>query len=133
MRGAGLSLALLLVLVSCGSSGETVTPEATGAGDAVRAQAAVLGLCEIRDASELETAEAVFHDRSHDALHAIAAAVEEVDRGAAADLLAAKQRVEADLAARELPATFASDVEDLLAATRAALAALGVPVPLCPA
>ena len=57
----------------------------------------------------------------------------DVDRAAAADLLRAKQRVEAGLAAGALSDGFAADVETLLEATRDALSDLGVSSPACPA
>jgi hypothetical protein len=63
----------------------------------------------------------------------IAAATEVRDREATAGLLEAKQRVEADLAETELPQDFAADVEALIEATRAALGAIGLEAPACPA
>jgi hypothetical protein len=63
----------------------------------------------------------------------IAAAVEEVDRAVAAELLEAKQAVEADLTEPVLPAGFPDHVGSLLDATRAALDTLGLDAPDCPA
>lgn len=120
---------VLIAMLATACSGE---PAPEGPADPSPAERAILGLCEIRDASDLRTAETVFHDRSHETLHQLAADVEEVDRSAAADLLTAKQRIEADLAGDELPDGFVADVEDLLAATRAALDVLEVPAPPCP-
>jgi len=61
------------------------------------------------------------------------AATEVRDRGAAADLLEAKQRVEADLAGADLPPEFADHVGALLDATGAALDTIGLDAPDCPA
>jgi hypothetical protein len=90
-------------------------------------------LCAIEEATDESEAEATFLDRSHETLHVIAAATELRDRAAAADLLEAKQRVEVDLAGAELPSGFGSDVRALLEATRAALEAIGLDAPACPA
>jgi hypothetical protein len=90
------------------------------------ADSAVLGLCELVGTTDRTSANATFQDRSHQTLHVIAAATEGVDRAVAGALLQAKQVVEADLEAPELPPGFAGDVGALLDATRAALAAIGV-------
>ena len=86
-----------------------------------------------RGSGGLDAASTIFFGTSHDGLHAIAAAAQEVDRGAAGSLLEAKQRVEADLSGTELPAGFGADVESLVAATGAALAAVGLEAAACPA
>jgi hypothetical protein len=92
---------------------------------------AVAGLCDAAGASELEVAAATFADRAHQTLHVVAAAVQEVDRAAAAALQQTKQRVEADLAEPALPPGFAADVDALLVALRAALEAIGLEAPSC--
>jgi hypothetical protein len=97
------------------------------------AEEAVSGLCDLRTATDGVEAEATFLDRSHETLHVIAAATVVRDRSAAADLLEAKQKVEADLAFAELPPDFATDVGTLIEATRAALEGVGLEVPACPA
>lgn len=128
-------MVLAALFSACGGEGGVTVPSATGPVDAEAAGRAVLALCEIATdhTDDLKTAGAVFQDRSHETLHAIAAAVEEVDRVAAADLLTAKQRVEADLASDELPVGFAGDVDALVSATARALEAIGMSVPPCPA
>lgn len=132
-------LVLALVPAACGSGGnggnEDRSPPPSGALGPVtpaRAAEAVLGLCELVAETGLAPAEATFLDRSHATLHVIAAATEERDRGAAAGLLEAKQRVEADLAGEELPPGFPDDVRGLIGATRAALEAIGLDAPECP-
>lgn len=131
-------LALALVVAACGSDGggnedPSVAPSgALGPVTAEAATAAVRGLCDLESATVRAEAEATFLDRSHETLHVIAAAAEVRDRGAAADLLEAKQRVEADLLGADLPPEFAADVGALIDATRAALDAIGLDAPACP-
>jgi hypothetical protein len=92
---------------------------------------AIAALCELRGATDRDTANALFFDRAHSTLHVLAAATEPVDRVPAAGLLEAKQVVEADLQADTLPESFAGDVADLLEATRGALEAVDLPAPGC--
>lgn len=132
-------LAFALLVAACGSEGEgndDPSPLPSGALGPVTPEAAdeaVRGLCDLRTATDRAEAEATFLDRSHETLHVIAAATEERDRNAAADLLEAKQRVEADLAGADLPSDFAADVGALIEATRAALEAIEPDAPACPA
>jgi hypothetical protein len=132
-------LAVALVVAACGSDGganqdPSVAPSgALGLVTAEAAATSVRGLCDLRTETDRAEAEATFLDRSHETLHVIAAATEERDRNAAADLLEAKQRVEADLAGADLPPDFAADVGALIEATRAALEAIGLNAPTCPA
>lgn len=138
LRRASASTLLVLALLAaaCRSDGGDAAPLPSGALGPVTPQAAhesVLGLCEIVDAADRAEAEATFLDRSHATLHVIAAATEVRDRAAAADLLEAKQRVEADLAGDGLPSGFGADVESLIESTRAALDAIGLDAPACPA
>jgi hypothetical protein len=134
-----MQLAFALVVAACGSDGggnEVPSGAPSGSLGPVTVQAAaeaVRGLCDLASTTDLVEAEAIFLDRSHETLHVIAAATEERDRNAAADLLEAKQRVEADLAETDLPPDFAADVGALIEATRAALEAIGLDGPSCPA
>jgi hypothetical protein len=127
----------LLLVLALGANGCDRSPEGTapsgslGPVTAEAADGAVAGLCELPAATDLASANATFQDRSHQTLHVIAAAAEVVDRPAAAALLAAKQRVEADLAEAALPDGFGDDVEALIVATRAALEAIGLDAPAC--
>jgi hypothetical protein len=134
------SILLLLALLASacsgyGNSGEPSPPPSGSLGTVTQGPAdeAILGLCEIAGAGDRDAASATFQDRSHQTLHVIAAATEVVDRAAAAELLAAKQQVEADLAPDSLPNGFGGHVEGLLEATRAALGAIGLAAPACPA
>jgi hypothetical protein len=132
-------LAFALFAAACGSdgggSGDPSAPPSGALGPVTSEAAAeaVRGLCALEPATDRVEAEATFLDRSHATLHVIAAATEVPDRGAAADLLEAKQLVEADLAGDDLPPGFAADVRALIDATDAALAAIGLDAPACPA
>ena len=137
-RAGALPLLLVAILTAaCGGSGGDdgePSPLPSGSLGPVTQDAAdeaLLGLCEIVRATDRDTAAATFFDRSHQTLHVIAAATEVADRGAAADLLEAKQVIEADLVEPVLPTGFAGDVEALLAATRGALEAIGLDAPAC--
>jgi hypothetical protein len=129
-----IALALSGVIAACGGDGEGTVPRVTGPVDPQAADRAVLALCRIaaEHADDREAADALFLDQAHELLHAIAAAAEQADRAVAADLLTAKQRVEADLSADELPTGFAEHVRALVSATGAALEAIGLTAPACP-
>jgi hypothetical protein len=127
--------AVAVVAAACGDRGDAgeatpspsfgvVTPDA--------ATAAVLGLCDLTNATDVVDARATFLDRSHATLHAIAAAADARDRASAAALFEAKQRVEAALARPELPPRFRRDVGTLIGTTRDALDAIGLDAPACP-
>ncbi len=135
---AGLLIVAATLTAACGGSGGDVEPSPLPSGSlgpvtGDAADEAILGLCEIVDSTDRDSALSTFLDRSHQTLHVIAAATEVVDRGAAADLLETKQVVESDLTKPVLPGGFAGDVEALLGATRGALDAIGLDAPSCPA
>jgi hypothetical protein len=135
---ASTLLVLALVAAACASdgdaNGEPSAPPSGALGPVTSEAAAeaVRGLCALEPATDRVEAEATFLDRSHATLHVIAAATEAHDRGAAADLLEAKQRVEADLAGDDLPPGFAADVRALIDATGTALREIGLDAPACP-
>ena len=132
---------LLLAGTACTDDGDPSPPDTTGptivvAGDPVpvaRLTDAVENLCTARaDAPHrLRAAEARFFDRSHETLHLIARALEDVDRPLAARLLEAKQKVEADFSGLASGDRVADDLGRLIGATRAALDRLAVPIPPC--
>ncbi len=132
------------MLVACGGSGggePSPSPSAPlpsgelGVVTPIGASAAVLGLCAARAAvsSSAMRANALFEDRAHEELHVIAAATQAEDTQTAARLLEAMQTVEADFADHAPTSTTGTDVDALLAATRTALATIGLPAPTCPA
>jgi hypothetical protein len=91
------------------------------------ASAAALGLCDVRaQAGDAGAAGATFDDRVHETIHAIAAAVQEVDPEVAAHLLETKERVESDLADGAAERDLGADVDRLIEATAAATEALGL-------
>jgi len=101
-----------------------------------RAGGLVLGLCAVEralEAGDVDGAEVTFEDEVHEPLHELADDTEGVDRGAAADVLEAKQRVEAVFAGPAPATELARDVATLLHATRVALQALGLEAPACSA
>jgi hypothetical protein len=126
------SLAVAIVAAACsGSSDPGPTTAPTGPVASTDADRAVSALCELAGETDPAAANALFQDRAHQTLHAVAAEAERVDRAASAALLETKQRVEADLAEPDLPPGFADDVETLLVALRAALETIGLPAPEC--
>jgi hypothetical protein len=133
-RPLALIVALALLLAACANDGDDEGGSPSGSLGPVAQEAAdeaILGLCTVIDAVDARSANAEFQNRSHQTLHEIAAAAEVVDRDAAATLLEAKQRVEADLSRARLPENFAGDVETLLEATHGALEAIGLEVAPC--
>ena len=132
---------LLAPLAACSGGGDASPPGTTGptivvAGDPVplaRLTDALAHLCTARvEAPERpQAAEARFFDRSHEALHVVARALEGVDRPMAARLLEAKQKVEADFSGLASGDRVADDLGRLVDATRAALDRLAVPAPPC--
>lgn len=92
--------------------------------------ATVEGLCRAaRAARDGDAAQArrAFLDTAHDPLHRLADRTAEQDRTAAARLLEAKERVEADLEGSQ--PSLEQDLERLVDATRVAIRAGGEPVP----
>lgn len=87
---------------------------------------AAAGLCQARKvaATDPVAARAAFFDRSHEALHIVARVLEPVDRPLAAQLLEAKQKVEAELDAG--PPSLAGDLGRLSDVYRAGLGRLAI-------
>ena len=132
---AALAAALLaaaggISACSGGSSGARTVDLGDGRIPEARLVAAAEGLCRAADqAADQEAARLTFFGQSHDLLHTIARALEDVDRKAASEVLVGKQAVESDFAAGS-PA-LGADLVALAAATRAGLARLDVSVPPC--
>lgn len=96
---------------------------------------AVAGICDARAAAEagnVEDAETIFVNRAHQALHVIAAAVEDEDREQAARVLEAKQAVERLLFEEEADAdALATALDELDSAATEALATLKITAVTC--
>jgi len=125
------------VLSACSSGPSTVgtrTIEVDGkevSGSSLRE--AVTGLCVALERLPPDplAARDAFYSLSHDRLHTIAAAVQEIDGAAAASLLRAMAVVEEHLARPPFPTSLAGDLDRLITATREALRALSIPTEPC--
>jgi hypothetical protein len=74
-----------------------------------------------------------FLGQAHDGIHLIARGLQGVDRRESANVLVAKQAVEADIAGQAGGGKLAADLRRLAGATRSGLSRLGVTVPACTA
>jgi hypothetical protein len=83
-------------------------------------------------ATDVGAASKTFNGRAHDGLHLIARGLETVDRAAAATLLEAKQKVEADFSKPPPAAQLVADLNHLADVTRSSLTRFGVNVDACP-
>lgn len=142
--------ALVALVAACGPTGEVAEPEPAdpqaGALTASpadpeapepgvlpdQAPAVYVALCEAAVAPDAEAAREAFA-RAHDGLHTLAGDLQRTDqRVVAGDLLEAKQRVEAALAAEPVPEDLDARLDAMLTATADAVAASGQPRPTCP-
>lgn len=132
---------MLVAAPACTGGDDPSPPTTTGptivvAGDPVpvaRLTDAVEHLCLAGQeaADRPRAAEARFFDRSHETLHLIARALEDVDRALAARLLEAKQKVESDFSGLASGERVADDLDRLVEVSGAGLDRLAVPVPPC--
>lgn len=119
-------------------SATTAPPTAvTVAGESVpvaRLAGYAASICEAarQAATDVGAAGKTFNGRTHDGLHLIARGLETVDRAAAATLLEAKQKVEADFSKPPPAAQLVADLNQLAEVTRSSLAQFGVNVDACP-
>lgn len=131
-----VALAMVVVLSAACSGGTTVRSAEKTNGRARLPRefaSAVQGLCVARrDArSSPAASKASFVDGAHEPLHEIARRLGDVDRTAAASVLRAKQRVEADLSTSATSAELAADLDRLVVATGEGLERLGFDAPGC--
>jgi hypothetical protein len=124
--------AVALMVSGCGGD-ETA---ASGSRQDERLQAASQGLCDAQALvaeGDVVQAARVFERETHAYLHELAARLGEVDRGAAADLLQAKQRLEHALATPEQadPVAVAELIPLLQRALIDGAEAADLPRPLC--
>jgi hypothetical protein len=107
-------------------AGQTVTT--------AKLRAIAAGLCEAatQAGTDQSAAEKTFQGKSHDGLHLIARGLQDIDRPAAAALLEAKQKVEADFSNHAAGPQVAADLRSLSDVTRSSLARFNVSVDACP-
>lgn len=118
---------LAVVAVACGGGDDETVTVGGERVTVARLVGAHAGLCEA--ATSPVTARALFFDRSHEALHAVARGVEEVDRAQAGALLQAKEKVESQL---DIPApTLPDDLRRLADVYRTSLGRLAIEAPPC--
>jgi hypothetical protein len=127
-----LGLACFLVLAGCGNGDQARPASAPSDSEGNVWVAAVEGVCAAADEASrsTQTARSLFLDEAHEGIHRLADEVASVDRKLAADVLEAKQAVEAAVdasAERRLERA----LERLAAAGGDALVALDLKPPAC--
>ena len=137
-RLVGLLLVGALAMTGGACGDDDGPPTSVKVGDeevpATRLADAFQGICLARrqaGAGNPQSARTTFFDRSHDTLHVLALAWEDVDRQKAGELLLAKQLVEADLEATPVRANLVQDLKRLADVTRSGLARLEISTPPC--
>jgi hypothetical protein len=121
------AVALLLLLAACSDDEPrtiTVADQPVAVASLIDAHAA---LCDA--AATPDAARRLFFDRSHEQLHTVARALEDVDRNQAAQLLQAKERVESELP--NPPASLPDDLRRLASVYRDGLGRLAITAPPC--
>ena len=131
MRPAAAVLALAITAAGCShSAGGGRSRSISVAGEQVPVAVLVdahAGLCEA--AADTTLARQLFYDRSHQDLHTVARALEDVDRAQAGALLEAKQKVEGEIDAP--PPSLRDDLLRLADVYRASLRRLAIEAPPC--
>lgn len=123
-------VAVLLVFSACGGDASKPATDQESPYDEL-----VGDLCEslsLATDGDVTGAQRVFEDRVHGPLHDLAADVQEVDRGAAADLLVAKNAVEQRFEATPEQAGVTKDLRSLSEAVGRSVEALGQGSGGCP-
>ncbi|MBW3665354.1 MAG: hypothetical protein KY469_19850 [Actinobacteria bacterium] len=130
-------MAVTAVLTACGAGADPSPDRAPSFADgastdlAAEGESALDGLCDAVDAGSDPDQVRQGFEVAHGPIHAIAAALQDVDRPTTARLQQAKQRMEAALDQASPPADLAERARQLLDATAAALSRLDVPAPDC--
>jgi hypothetical protein len=122
-----VAVTALLLLAACSDDEPrtiTVAGQPVPVASLIDAHAA---LCEA--AAAPDAARRLFFDRSHEQLHTVAKALEDVDRNQAGQLLQAKERVESELP--NPPASLPDDLRRLATVYRDGLGRLAITAPPC--
>jgi hypothetical protein len=133
-RTATLPVLLLVASVACGgSSSGDAAQEGDETVSARLLSAAATAVCQAAEQADSDptAAKDTFFGRAHDDLHTIARVLDDTDRKAAAELLRAKQAVEAAFSGGAPSAELRAGLLRLAAATSAGLERLDVPTPRC--
>jgi len=133
---AVLTAVVVAALAAGCSRGPAGAGTVTVAGEQVPAaqlRAVAAGICAAAAQAPADPGEArrIFFGQSHDGIHTVARGLQGVDRSMSADLLVAKQVVEADLSSEPDGGQLAADLDRLAATTRSGLERLGLSVPAC--
>ena len=126
-----VTVACVLFLVGCSDAGQG--PSTSGAGDSDAALiASIEGVCAARDEAvrDVEAAASTFSNEAHDGVHRLADDVAAKDRDLAAEILEAKQAVEAAMDASS-GTRLESALDRLAEAGAKALVALDAGAPEC--
>ncbi len=130
LRRLAVALVAVAVMATACAGGSDDDGTITVAGQPVAVAPLVdahAGLCQA--AAQPDAARRLFFDRSHEALHTVARALEDVDRAQAAQLLQAKEKVESELP--NPPASLPTDLRALAAVYRDGLGRLAITAPPC--
>ena len=120
----------LVLAVGCAGGSDEGPDTITVAGQPVAVAPLVdahAGLCQAAD--QPDAARRLFFDRSHEALHTVARALEDVDRTQTGELLQAKEKVESVLSAP--PPSLPDDLRRLAEVYRTGLGRLAITAPPC--
>jgi uncharacterized membrane protein len=134
--GAVAILALAGAVGACSSDQPSEARSVEVAGESVptdRLEAVAGAVCRAARvaATDPAAARAVFFGEAHEGLHTLARALGDADRPKAADVLEAKQLVEADLSSGKDGTALGTDLVRLAATVRGGLDRLEIAVPAC--
>ena len=128
---AGVAALALLIVSSCSDDASpTAETQPTTAITTAPSASLITDLCAVLNAASGDEIGVARETFDHGPLHTLADEVTDIDRSVAAELLEAKEAVEADLAETAPDAVvLVDDLEALVTATANALGATGVPAP----
>ena len=136
LAGCALSITALVAVACSEATSNPATVEVAGepvpSGQLSAVADAVCRAASEAAAGDPTGAGQTFLGQAHDGIHLIARGLQARDRRESANVLVAKQAVEADIAGGANGPKLAADLERLAGATRSGLARLGLAVPACP-